>query len=278
MTGQRIAAFVLAATVLSVALVASGIAAAGTTGGTATVPFTASYSGKATVKITDDVADISANGSGTATAPLGKSTVSGTGKGDASKQPCVPWTGSGTMTAANGSATLRFQVVPGSQGCGDEAGKIFSIVGRANVTGGTGSLANASGSLKLTGVYDRGAGTFSVKFTGQLTTAAGGSTAQAKTLLKITGGAKNKLLFSKKRLVAKAGVVTIAMRNLSNVPHNVAIRAGTGAKSKLIAKGKVVRKGKTSTVRATLKKGKYRYVCTVRGHEKAGMWGILTVK
>jgi plastocyanin len=68
------------------------------------------------------------------------------------------------------------------------------------------------------------------------------------------------------------------MKNLSKVPHNVAIRAGTSAKSKLIAKGKVVRKGKTSTVRATLKKGKYRYVCTVRGHEKAGMWGILTVK
>ncbi len=244
MTGIRITAVVVASAVLSATLVVAGVASAGTSGATGVVTFTASYSGK--------------------------------GKGDASKQPCVPFTGTGEMAATNGSATLQFQVLSGSEGCGDEAGKVFSVSGRVKVTGGTGSLAGATGSLKMTGVYDRGAGTFSIKFSGPLTTA--GGAAAKPTVLKITGGAKNKLRFSKRALVARAGVVTISMRNLSNVPHNVAIRAGASAKSKIIAKGKVVRKGKVSTVKANLKKGKYRYVCTVRGHEKAGMWGILTVK
>ena len=34
---------------------------------------------------------------------------------------------------------------------------------------GTGKLANVRGKLKITGVYDRGKGTFSVKFAGTLT-------------------------------------------------------------------------------------------------------------
>lgn len=274
MTRMRTTAVLTALSALCATALVPAIALAGTTGRADTIRFTATYAGKATVKVTDDVADISVNGTGTATV-IGASTITGTGKGDASKQPCVPFTGTGVIKAASGGTTLSFTVVPGSQGCGDEAGKIFSVVGRAKVTGGTGAMAGSTGTLKLTGVYDRGAGTFTVKFSGSLTTAAA---AQAKTTLKITAGAKNRLAFSTRRLTARAGQVTIVMKNLSATPHNVAIRAGTSAKSKLVAKGKVVRKGKTSTVKATLKKGKYRFVCTVRGHEAAGMWGILTVK
>ena len=37
------------------------------------------------------------------------------------------------------------------------------------VVKGFGKLANARGKLKITGVYDRGKGTFSVKFAGTLT-------------------------------------------------------------------------------------------------------------
>jgi len=71
------------------------------------------------------------------------------------------------MSGTAGSK-LSFTVVPGSQGCGDEQGQVFSVVGKANVTKGTGKLAKAHGLLKFTGVYDRGAGTFTVKFKGTL--------------------------------------------------------------------------------------------------------------
>ncbi len=43
-------------------------------------------------------------------------------------------------------------------------------------------------------------------------------------------------------------------------------------------KGKVVGKNGVSMVTKKLAKGKYRFFCTVLGHEKGGMWGILTVK
>lgn len=89
---------------------------------------------------------------------------------------------------------------------------------------------------------------------------------------------KTKLAYTKKALTAKAGKVTLKMANPSVIPHNIAIRKGTKATAKVIVKGKIVPKGGLSKATATLKKGKYRYVCTVPGHEAAGMWGILTVK
>jgi len=228
------------------------------------------------VKITDDVASISAEGAGTATL-IGASKVAGKGLGDAAKRPCVPFTGTGEITAASGPTTLRFTVAPGSTGCGDEEGMVFSISGRAKITGGTGSMANASGTLKLTGVYDRGAGTFSIKFSGQVTRGAGAAPGAATTLT-ITAGPTSKLAFSKKALAARAGKITIVLKNRSSLPHNVAIRSGTSAKSRIIAKGRIVGKGGTSRATATLKKGKYRFACTVPGHEAAGMWGILTIR
>ena len=131
------------------------------------VPFVASYSGTAVVKVTDNVADISATGTGTGTL-IGKGTITGKGTGDSSIQPCVPFTGPGTMVGTKGTK-VYFTVVTGSQGCGDEEGQIFSIVGKAKVTKATGKLLKARGTLKFTGVYDRGQGTFSIKFKGSLT-------------------------------------------------------------------------------------------------------------
>ena len=131
------------------------------------VPFTAAYSGTAVVKITDGVADINATGKGTGTL-LGASKISGHGTGDTTQQPCVPFTGPGSMVAANGTK-LFFTVLQGSSGCGDEPGEIFSITAKAKVTKGTGKLAKVRGTLKFTGVYDRVQGTFSIKFKGALT-------------------------------------------------------------------------------------------------------------
>ncbi len=131
------------------------------------ITFTAKYAGTATTKVTDSLATIAANGAGAGTL-IGKSKLTGNGVADTSQQPCVPFTGPGSMVNATGTKIL-FKVLPGSTGCGDEEGNIFSVSGRAQVTGGTKAFRKARGSLKFTGVYDKGEGTFSVKFTGKLT-------------------------------------------------------------------------------------------------------------
>ena len=90
---------------------------------------------------------------------------------------------------------------------------------------------------------------------------------------------KFNLAYAKKTLSATAGSVTLTSKNPSAVlDHNIALRKGITAKGKAIVKGKVVGKGGVSKVTAKLAKGKYRFFCTVLGHEKGGMWGILTVK
>jgi uncharacterized cupredoxin-like copper-binding protein len=89
-----------------------------------------------------------------------------------------------------------------------------------------------------------------------------------------------KLAYAKKTLTATHGSVTIRSKNMSPVlKHNIAIRKGIkAANGKPLAKGKVVGKNGVSIVTAKLAKGKYRFFCTVPGHEQGGMWGILTVK
>jgi len=154
---------VVALTASTAALVV-GIASAGTTGQAKTMPFTAKYAGTAVVKVTDGIADIAANGVGTGK-PIGKGKITGKGKGDSTQQPCVPFTGPGVMTGAKGN--LSFQVLTGT-GCGDEEGNVFSVTGRAKVLKGTKLFKKVKGTLKFTGVYDRGQGTFSIKFTGKL--------------------------------------------------------------------------------------------------------------
>lgn len=130
------------------------------------VNFSAKYSGNATVKVTGDVADISATGTGVGT-PIGPGKLTGKGTGDSSQQPCVPWGGTGLLTGTK-NTKVYFKMLSGSQGCGDEEGSLFSIVGKAQVTKATGKLLKAKGTLKVTGTYDRGAGTFTAKFSGKL--------------------------------------------------------------------------------------------------------------
>jgi hypothetical protein len=160
--------------VVAAAIAVSSVASAAGTGERAKiVPFTAKYAGKAVVQVTDTIADISANGVGTATL-LGAGKITGTGTGNTAEQPCVPFTGTGTIVGKAGKK-LNFTVLPGSTGCGDSEGQVFSIVSRVKVTGGAGklstgaSLKKARGALKITGVYNRGDGTFSIKINGKLT-------------------------------------------------------------------------------------------------------------
>ncbi|HVN62392.1 MAG TPA: hypothetical protein VMT59_14105 [Gaiellaceae bacterium] len=152
-----------AAVFAALALVA-GTAVAGTA--VKKLPFTANYSGNATTKITNSVAAISATGTGTGTY-VGKSTISGLGSGDTSQQPCVPFTGTGVLKGTG--TTLTFKVAPGSSSCGDESGENFAISGHALVLKGTGKLAKAKGTLKMTGTYTHSTGAFTLKLFGTLT-------------------------------------------------------------------------------------------------------------
>jgi hypothetical protein len=154
--------------VVAGAVVALALTASTALGSSAkVVVFAASYSGTANVTVNDSIATISATGTGKGT-KLGSGKITGNGTGDSSVQPCVPFTGPGAMIGT-GKNKLTFKVVTGSTACGDEAGQVFSVSGKALVVKGTGTLAKAKGTLKFTGVYDRGAGTFTVKFKGNLT-------------------------------------------------------------------------------------------------------------
>jgi uncharacterized cupredoxin-like copper-binding protein len=82
------------------------------------------------------------------------------------------------------------------------------------------------------------------------------------------------LKFNKKTATAKAGTVTLSMRNPSgnSLPHAIAVE-GNGVDKD----GKPVTAGGTSAVSVKLKPGKYTFYCPVDGHRKAGMVGTLTV-
>lgn len=151
--------------IAAIALLVAVFAATGATAAKKPIAFTAKYTGTATTQASDNTVTIVAKGAGTGTV-IGAGKISGNGTGDTSKQPCVPFTGTGSMTGPAGS--LTFKVNPGTSGCGDESGQLFSVSGKASVLSGSGKLAKAKGTLKMTGSYDRSSGAFSVKFTGSL--------------------------------------------------------------------------------------------------------------
>ena len=100
--------------------------------------------------------------------------------------------------------------------------------------------------------------------------ATGTAKANAQNVVEIPADPGGQLAYTAKSATAKAGEVTLASKNDSTVPHNIAIK-GDG-------EGPVVQGGKTSEVKADLKAGRYEFYCSVPGHEQAGMKGNLTVK
>ncbi|HEX4622923.1 MAG TPA: plastocyanin/azurin family copper-binding protein [Solirubrobacteraceae bacterium] len=80
------------------------------------------------------------------------------------------------------------------------------------------------------------------------------------------------LKYDKKALNAKAGKVTIAFTNASQVGHDVTIAKGPTK----LAGTNVITNSKAS-VSVTLKPGAYVFYCSVPGHRQAGMQGALTV-
>jgi hypothetical protein len=130
------------------------------------IAFTGTYTGTAVTNQTDNTVAINANGSGTGTL-LGAGKITGAGTADSSVRPCVPVTGTGKMSGPGGA--IIFKVIPGSAGCGDEQGQLFSITGKATILKATGKLLKRKGTLRMSGTYDRSSGAFSVKFRGSLT-------------------------------------------------------------------------------------------------------------
>jgi plastocyanin len=98
-----------------------------------------------------------------------------------------------------------------------------------------------------------------------------GSAAATKRVKADPGGG---LSFTKERLRAAPGRVTIVMKNprRSGKPHAVSIE-GNGVDKD----GNVVQPGGKSRVTARLGAGRYTFSCPVDGHEAAGMKGTLIV-
>ncbi|MEA2148511.1 MAG: hypothetical protein QOD69_341 [Solirubrobacteraceae bacterium] len=116
------------------------------------------------------------------------------------------------------------------------------------------------------------------KDSGKLATAvpaagAGKPVAASNGKLALPADPNGQLAYITKQASAPAGPLEIDSKNASSTPHDIAIE-GSGAN----AKGKVVQGGATSTIKVTLKPGKYTFYCSVPGHREGGMEGTLTVK
>lgn len=151
---------------LTFVLAAAATAGAATGKKSVLVPFTGTYAGQASTQVDGTTATISASGKGKGTL-IGAGSITGHGTSDTSQQPCLPFSGTGTIKGVAG--TIVFKLASGASGCGDEGGHTFTISAHLTVLKATGKLAKAKGTLKLTGVYSHDDGSFSVKVSGKLT-------------------------------------------------------------------------------------------------------------
>ena len=76
--------------------------------------------------------------------------------------------------------------------------------------------------------------------------------------------------FEPKAMAAKAGRVTFEIKNAGSVEHNFIVE-------KTDVKVEGIQPGLTKTVSATLAAGTYTILCTIPGHQEAGMTGTLTI-
>jgi uncharacterized cupredoxin-like copper-binding protein len=91
----------------------------------------------------------------------------------------------------------------------------------------------------------------------------------AASAVSVTAGKPSELRFKLSKSTVPAGSVTFKVTNQGVTKHDFKI---AGKKTKLIGLGR------SATLKVTLKKGKYSYVCTVPGHADAGMKGTLRVR
>jgi plastocyanin len=112
---------------------------------------------------------------------------------------------------------------------------------------------------------------------GLLLAACGGSSKVSHGQLKgqvvpLAAPANGDLVFDKQVLHVKAGTVTIVLTNDSPEVHNVTVADDSG----VLGATSTFQGGKQAMT-VTLKRGSYRFYCSVAGHEAAGMKGAVVV-
>jgi uncharacterized cupredoxin-like copper-binding protein len=88
---------------------------------------------------------------------------------------------------------------------------------------------------------------------------------QAATTITVTG---KEFSFGLSKKSAKAGKIVFKFTNKGKIPHDFKIAR---------KKTPLIGPGKSATLTVNLKKGSYRYICTVPGHAAAGMKGTFKV-
>jgi plastocyanin len=93
--------------------------------------------------------------------------------------------------------------------------------------------------------------------------------------LELEANPAGQLAYTTNKAVASAGPVTISMKNMSGVTHNLALQTGTSGP--VLGATPLEPKG-TASFTVDLKPGTYTFFCQAPGHRAAGMYGTLTVK
>ena len=97
----------------------------------------------------------------------------------------------------------------------------------------------------------------------------GGSSSAAATTVTVTLGKPKEFNITLSKKTILTGATTFKVTNKGGASHDFKI-AGKKTPS--------LKTGKAATLKATLKKGKYPFLCTLPGHAAGGMKGTLTVK
>ncbi len=123
-----------------------------------------------------------------------------------------------------------------------------------------------------------GGGGSSTSGTSEATTSAtesgGAKESSGGSTINFEANPKGELMFTEMTATGKAGDDTIAFKNPSSTPHNVAIESSSGEK---IAETKTITESETST-KVELEAGTYTFYCSIPGHREAGMEGTLTIE
>jgi plastocyanin len=98
--------------------------------------------------------------------------------------------------------------------------------------------------------------------------------------LELEADPQGQLAYTASKASAAPGALTVSMKNMSGVSHNLAIEAGSGGASgsgPVLAATPLQAKGSAS-ITVKLKPGTYTFFCQAPGHRAAGMYGTITVK
>jgi plastocyanin len=98
--------------------------------------------------------------------------------------------------------------------------------------------------------------------------------------LEIEADPQGQLAYTTSKATASPGAVTVSMKNMSGVSHNLAIEAGAGGANgsgPVLGATSFQTKG-TASITVKLKPGTYTFFCQAPGHRAAGMYGTLVVK